>query len=575
MQTKTFRRQLTNEIDDLCSSRGLDAQQTTELGHAFELWCARQFIDADPRYSVEADDVVVGGPRDLGIDIVLRDDASGEVLICQCKYISSRSRTSDDAIESFFTLHDRLADQDWVTEHASRALLDALPDADQLKDNPASITYRFVTTGKISDRSRQRWQSENVKRGALRRELWGIEELKAHYIEAASLSQSIPAWVGVDLPRDQYMEVDGPYPGIVAILKTNALRDLWLRWREAIYAYNIRGYLGGNPLNNTMRQTVQDRPSDFFYFNNGVSAVCTEYTIIGSRLEAKNLQIINGAQTLNAIRHVGPQSEGRVLFRLTKTTSVKTESGINAEIIRYNNSQNIVKDADFRSNDSIQQWLEKRIKEWDRRWRAVEQFYYLRKRVVGGRRGKGRGRKLEEFAKIRYAWLHEPYTISAMPRSLFHDSDTGGRYLEAFGINGDAVNVWPDDVVDEAMLAVAFYDRIGKTIDGLARRDPDQFAWVKGHRWHFLALAGLFVRHRGAMPATLLRNADQCDAEFDSYIRRAIPIVRQAEQRRAEADKASWRNWRASPEEWRRVKETFEGDLRAEAALEAELASGN
>jgi hypothetical protein len=49
-----------------------------------------------------------------------------------------------------------------------------------------------------------------------------------------------------------------------------------------------------------------------------------------------------------------------VLLRITEGESVKTEKGFNADVIRFNNTQNIIKSSDFRSNDPIQLWLEKR-----------------------------------------------------------------------------------------------------------------------------------------------------------------------------------------------------------------------
>jgi hypothetical protein len=52
-----------------------------------------------------------------------------------------------------------------------------------------------------------------------------------------------------------------------------------------------------------------------------------------------------------------------VLLRVTKAGSVKTEKGFNADVIRYNNTQNIVKLSDFCSNDTIHLGLEKKLAE--------------------------------------------------------------------------------------------------------------------------------------------------------------------------------------------------------------------
>ena len=102
---------------------------------------------------------------------------------------------------------------------------------------------------------------------------------------------------------------------------------------------------------------MKDRPTEFFYFNNGISAICTEYELEENVLTAYDFQIINGAQTVGSLARSDQNSDIEVLFRLTKAEDVKTEKGINRDIIRYNNSQNIIKASDFRANDDIHIWL--------------------------------------------------------------------------------------------------------------------------------------------------------------------------------------------------------------------------
>src|SRR4051794_8725301 len=73
---------------------------------------------------------------------------------------------------------------------------------------------------------------------------------------------------------------------------------------------------------------------------------------------AENFQIINGAQTVGALSAAKLNSEIEVLLRVTEGLSVKTDRGFNADIIKFNNTQNIVKSSDFRANDKIQVWLD-------------------------------------------------------------------------------------------------------------------------------------------------------------------------------------------------------------------------
>lgn len=104
----------------------------------------------------------------------------------------------------------------------------------------------------------------------------------------------------------------------MAVLTTNALKNIWNTHKGALYAENIRGGLGTD-LNVRMTETLGTRPADFFYFNNGISAICTDFQITQDgphrTLKAERFQVINGAQTLNAIGSNDYMKEGRVLFR--------------------------------------------------------------------------------------------------------------------------------------------------------------------------------------------------------------------------------------------------------------------
>ena len=115
------------------------------------------------------------------------------------------------------------------------------------------------------------------------------------------------------------------------------------------------------------------------------------------------LQIINGAQTVGTLAKTKPHDDVCVLFRLTRTGDVNIEKSINRNIIEYNNTQNLIKLSDFRSNDRVQLWLEMKFKE-TRNLEVLPAISYLRKR--GQRAGAHKGVTLEEFAKVRYAYKY-------------------------------------------------------------------------------------------------------------------------------------------------------------------------
>jgi hypothetical protein len=508
-------------MQEVCAVEGWDISKAHHRGYAFALWFAAiaaeaETFDTDPR------DAMLYS-RDLKADLIFEDTDARQVRICQCKWIGQRGRLEESDVNDFFNRHQHFADAAWVTEHGGVEAKRLLGDyAEKIADG-WSANYQFVTNGTASDRIHDlvnRVNQEYSKRGVpVACELLDFSGLKTYYYTARTIELSIPEEVGIDLPTGRFFEKTEPRPTIVAVVKGNTLRNLYAQHKQSLYAWNIRGYLGNRGINSEISHTAAERPSDFFYFNNGVSAICTEYSLVENHLRARNLQIINGAQTVTSLFHEAARPEIEVLFRITAGESVKTEKGFNQEMIRYNNSQNQVKVSDFRSNDPVQLWLEQAFK--DRKQRGgIPRIWYVRKRSVGRKGVPGSyNLSMELLGKLRYAFLYEPTRIHSAPKSLWLTKDAGGAYEFAFGVSGELQDQWSAEVMDEACIAVALYRRIDE--DLATEKEPD-LQYLKRLRFHAVALAGTFVRDRyGDDWQTLARSEPALDGMWTNFWRDA------------------------------------------------------
>ena len=249
--------------------------------------------------------------------------------------------------------------------------------------------------------------------------------------------------------------------------------------------------MGNRGINDEIMRTADDEPHHFFYFNNGVSAICTDYSIDDGELVAKNFQVINGAQTVGALARAEADAKIEVLLRLTKTASVKTEKGINRQIILYNNSQNVIKLSDFRSNDPIQIWLEREFRDLKPRG-PLPMINYARRRG-GYKKVGGYIIKLEELAKIRYAYIWEPTLMHSAPKELWTHQAEGGAYEKAFGVAGEISEIWSGEEFQRCLVAIAYYLQIMHNCKAEAKNDS-RFRFLKRLRYHALALVGVYMR---------------------------------------------------------------------------------
>ena len=498
-----FRKLLRDELEGLVKRDGKTADDQKAMGYAFQRWCAELYSDWDQGFDdVDPDEAVLRGAGDLKADFLFEDSTRKHLVIGQCKYSGRNRDVDEDEVASFFDRDDFYRDRNWILEHGSARAIDLLQDYKEKVEQGYKVSLLFFSTAKASERVKQLTDTKNREYEQSNREvecrLFDLSELKAFYVKTLSQEASIPDKVTISLPKNHWIHMDKPYPTIAAVVKGNLLRNLYAEHREALFAYNIRGYLGDRGINADISRTARDHPKEFFYFNNGISAVCTnlQFDRTSGELIASKFQIINGAQTVVALNRAGPNPSVEVLLRVTESQAVATEKGFNQNIIRYNNSQNVVKVSDFRANDPIQNWLTKQFDEYKGKFSETlpSTLSYAPKRgIKKGGRYAGTSIRLEEVAKIRYAFCVEPTLGLESPKELWTRASDKGKYDTAFGIDGKCEPYWTNDVFEELLLAIALYYFLNKKTKEEAATNP-KVSSLNRLKYHALAMAGMYYR---------------------------------------------------------------------------------
>lgn len=529
LSVNEFKKLLREQVAVVAEDHGWRINNAAERGYAFQYWLVGVIASYEVGFDGTDPDDVCLLSNDLCADIVFEDTSRQQLLICQAKYQAFEQDVEENKVNDFFNRHDLLADRKWVLTNGSDRTRDLLADYGEKIANGYAATYYFFSTGQASERVKKIAETNNASYAArrlpIRCDLFDFSKLKDYYVRSLSLEESPPSDVVFRIPAGRFFEKAEPYPTVVAVLKGNELRALYKRYKDALYAWNIRGYLGNRGINQEIFNTAQNESQNFFYYNNGVSAICTEYEIRDkNELNVKNFQIINGAQTISTLSNAEPNSDIDVLFRLTVTKNVKTDKGINRQIIQYNNTQNAIKVSDFRSNDEIQIWLENWFKT-NKATSVIPAIAYLRKRSVG-RKGVGTSLKLEEFAKVRYSYLKEPTLIHAAPKRLWSLKDDDGVYETAFGVEGDLLPTWSNETFHEALLAIALYLKIVEESKEVGRRSTE-LRFLQRLRFHALSLAAEYIRARKDLPppAELLHSKTDFSSLWSSFWNLASVIL--------------------------------------------------
>ena len=400
----------------------------------------------------DIDHGIVDGAKDLGIDFIYRND--GQVLILQSKYLSQNKSVLLGEIDHFQTVFNRLLNPKF--EKNSR-LADLVHDIDFKND---TFVLKFLALGAIGGQAKI--QSEETPG-------YPIDDLADrcdyHFIQESQLTEELRAarMLSGGIPalcelvasgrrgnRTPIIELsDSERKSCVIVVDASQLNNIYREHRDSLFTLNIRNYIGNTATNKLLITTLQNQPEDFYYFNNGISCLAESIDIEEDRVVATKFQIINGAQTVRSLFKVSRKKEyaeallsSKVLVRITEArVQYGHEGKFRNDIVRFNNTQNVVKISDFRSNDPIHEDIKKRFSRYKRNGKSIA---YVPKRTDRRDLSKKSIVPLEEFSKVIYSFLVDPVSFSGRTSFLFDDSTVGG-YVHVFGDGSEVFTSMPSD----------------------------------------------------------------------------------------------------------------------------------
>lgn len=420
----------------------------------------------------DVDGGVVDGSDDLGCDFIHRDD--NHVLIIQAKYRKNGTAERPEDISHFKSILKRFRQGDLKL---NKNLVAIANEIDWARD---TFELVYMTFGRMDRESQARkLASDSAVYPAKVRDLedrceWIFldeEDLNIQLRNASGLQKGV-AETKIDLTpegsRGQRGEASiiqsgsGGYKSYVMVLSARQLVEAYVKLgRDRIFSLNIRNYIGNTHTNKKIIETAIGEPEQFFIFNNGISCLATKVEVLQQCISVTGLQVINGAQTVKALVHVSgnisrlgaahwARHTPNILVRITEISEGYGTAGrVRERITQYNNTQNIIKISDFRSNDLVQVSLKKQFEELYRKGKKV---IYLAKRTDVVPRNSEVVR-IEEFAKTVYAFLYDFVEFSGSSSFLFNDEFDGG-YVKVFG---DGDSVWESVPSDQFQLRAAIY----------------------------------------------------------------------------------------------------------------------
>lgn len=327
------------------------------------------YADTDIDQAVKS---IVDGREDNGIDAI-HVDSDNTIWLLQSKYIKNGNQEPDLGDVTKFTKNGVIDLLSMKFERFGTISAELRSQIEHAFEQPnVQVKGVLVHTGNVlhEDRTRQFADIEKDYNDDSRPEYikfhdFGLQKMINLFLQQRNQTEINEP----NITLENFGKKTQPYIAYYGVMDAKDLCALGRRYGEQLVDRNIRVYKGSTKVNKEIEHTLANDINNFFYFNNGITFLCTDIrekppisrNKTEGKFDVKGLSVINGAQTVGTIaskqESFYQDKNIKVLATFIKLDDLN--SSVSQKITEYRNLQNNVDLKDFSSLDEKQQrWSE-------------------------------------------------------------------------------------------------------------------------------------------------------------------------------------------------------------------------
>ena len=343
-------------------------QDKKQLSRAFSGFVLHKMLNVG---IADAAQSVVDDFDDNGLDAIHYEATSKTLYLVQTKFREREQFDEGDAIR-FRCGADLLLGQRYDRFNANvqcrkDELDDAFDEAERIQ-----LVVAYIGTGfSAHANAALKELTEDEDHHEVGRLQPDIAEYGPDKVQADLLAEQSVGVVNDSLVLSKWQHIGGHRDTHIGVALVSDLVALHKKHKKALYERNIRYFLGSreSDVNKSIQDTLRTAPDEFFYLNNGVTALADlveapQGTKANKRLRLRGLSVINGAQTISSAAEFVAQnplcdiSNAKVLVTIIKADS---EGKFGRSVTRARNHQNPVSTGNFASLDPRQEELRREL----------------------------------------------------------------------------------------------------------------------------------------------------------------------------------------------------------------------
>jgi len=197
-------------------------------------------------------------------------------------------------------------------------------------------------------------------------EIMSLRVLNQQDLHNALASGLSGAPISVEVQLGGWAQIREPHYAIYGRVCAQDVAAWFEKFGTRLFQPNLRQFLGSSPVNQELVDTLLKRPEDFWFFNNGITAIADairKKPLGGSStdsgiFECDGFYVVNGAQTVGAIHSANLTDADSVSRAMVPLRIVSIDDvAFGAEVTRCTNTQNSIEKRDFVALDELQEKL--------------------------------------------------------------------------------------------------------------------------------------------------------------------------------------------------------------------------
>lgn len=300
--------------------------------------------------------------------------------------------------------------------------------------------------------------------------------------------------------KKEFISVDIPFKSKIFLVRPKEIYNLFEKYGQSLFYKNIRNPLPNSYFNEEIKNTILNNPVNFWYFNNGITAITDSIDPFhndSTKVTITGIQVINGAQTVFSIyqaykfakdtEKTNMDENALITFRVVKSGG----TDFDLKVTRFTNSQNPISERDFHSNDDIQKQLQSDFFEHTNIWYETRRGEF-RKKLKDTRK------LTNEMLALNYLayFINDPFNAKQNKKLVFLSKDINKNGLYEIIFNNDTkyddmqvayyLNLFIDKKRKEIKAQIDSID----TTEELSKEDEKllEFAFIQYANYEFMAL---------------------------------------------------------------------------------------